>query len=190
MSGNTPPEITPRRCSVFLVPAADDFDHFSEVIRELSARFDVPPFEPHVTVYAGMFPDPALLRDALPRACAGIPPITLRVRGIGCTPDYFKTLFIEFEEDAPLRRLYDRVKAACGLDTGYALFPHLSLLYAELPLREKEGLARRLTVDRATVRFDEAKVVAPLNIAAGWRDTLHWKTLSRVRLGEVPEGPP
>jgi putative hydrolase of the HAD superfamily len=182
MSEKTIPEIAPCRCSVFLTPAPDDFSRLSGLIGELSGRFDVPPFEPHVTVYSGLFPDPALLQTALVGACAGVLPFDLRVRWIGCTPDYFKTLFIEFEEDATLRGLHERVKAGCGVDTGYTLFPHLSLLYAELPLREKEDLARRLTLDRATVRFDEVKVVTPLNVAAGWRDTLRWKTLRRVKL--------
>lgn len=184
------PESISRRCSVFLTPAPADFAYLAGVIRELSSKFDVTPFEPHVTVYSGEFPDPALLVKGLVEGVAGIPPLNLRVRGIGCTPEYFRTLFVEFEEDRQLRLLHDRIKAGCGVDTGYALFPHLSLLYAELPLREKEALARRTAIDRATIRFDGVKVVTPQNAAAGWRDTLRWKTLWRERLGGEPAGSP
>jgi putative hydrolase of the HAD superfamily len=173
----------PRRCSVFLTPAPDDFAWLAGMIGELSARFDAPPFEPHVTVYSGMFPDPAVVQKALAALVSGMPPIILRMRGIGCTADYFMTLFIEFEEDSLLRNLHDRIKAACGVDTGYELIPHLSLLYAELPLRDKQSLAHRVALDRTAIRFDEAKLVSPLNPHEGWRDPMRWKTLARVRLG-------
>jgi putative hydrolase of the HAD superfamily len=175
-------EELPQRCSVFLTPAPEDFVYLDGVIRELAASHGTPPFEPHLTLYSGLFPDPAGLAQELALACAGTPPFVLSVLGIGCTPDYFKTLFIEFAEDPLLARLHDRVKAGCGVDTGYELAPHLSLLYADLPLKDKEAQARRLVIDRATVRFTEAKVVTPLNPQQGWRDPLLWKTLARVPL--------
>jgi putative hydrolase of the HAD superfamily len=130
-----------------------------------------------------MFPDPAAARKALAAVVSGTPPITLRVRGIGCTADYFKTLFVEFEEDALLRTLHERVKAGCGVDSDYELIPHLSLLYADLPLKDKESLTRLVALDRTGVRFDEIKLVTPLNLHEGWRDPMLWKTLARVKLG-------
>jgi putative hydrolase of the HAD superfamily len=183
MFADTAIENEPRRCSVFLTPAPEDFAFLAGMIRELSPKFDAPPFEPHVTVYSGMFPDPAAVQRALAAAVAGTPPLTLRVRGIGCTEEYFKTLFIEFEEDALLRSLHDRIKAECGVGSCYELIPHLSLLYADLPLRDKEALARRVALDRTEIRFDEVKLVTPLNLQEGWRDPMLWKTLARVKLG-------
>ena len=173
----------PRRCSVFLTPAPDDFASLARMITEISAKYDAPPFEPHVTLYSGLFPDPAAVGKGLTAAVSGTPPLTLRVRGIGCTTDYFKTLFIEFEENALLRDLHDRIQAACGVDSGHELRPHLSLLYADLPLGDKQSLARRISPDRTEIRFDEVKLVTPLNVQEGWRDPMLWKTLSRVKLG-------
>ena len=141
MSGNPPMDNRTRRCSVFLNPAGDDFAYLDGMIKEICAKFDLPPFEPHVTVYSGMFPDTAVLQKAIDAAVAGVPPIALRVSGIGCTPDYFKTLFIEFDEHPLLRRIHDRVKEECRDVSPYELAPHLSLLYADLPLGEKAVLA-------------------------------------------------
>ena len=154
MSGNTLMDSGPKRCSVFLTPAGDDFVYLDGFIREMCASYDLPPFEPHVTLYSGTFPDPAVLQKALAAAVAGLSPITLAVRGIGCTPDYFRTLFVEFEEHPILRLIHERVKEECGDLSPYMPAPHLSLLYADLPLKEKESLASRTHLDRGEFRFD------------------------------------
>ncbi len=173
---------TPRRCSVFLTPAREDRTFLERLMGELGARLDLPPFEPHVTLFAGLFPDPDLVRQALGRITDGIPPITLRAKGIGCTAEYFRSIFIEFEEDPLLNVIHKRVREASGSPSGYELAPHLSLLYADLPLREKEALAACIQLERSLFRFDEVRLVTPLNPAAGWRDTGRWHTLGRVKL--------
>lgn len=182
MSENVPMTDITKRCSVFLTPAGDDFACLDRLIWETGARYDLPPFEPHVTVYSGVFPDPDILRMALEAAVAGVSAITLAVRGIGCTPDYFKTLFIEFEEHPLLRLIHNRLKEECGEVSRYELAPHLSLLYAELPLGDKEALAAGMVLDRCELHFDEVKIVTPLNRVQGWRDTMQWQTIYRKKL--------
>ena len=171
-----------RRCSVFLTPAREDFPLLDRLIREMCASCALPHFEPHVTIYSGTFHDPPLLIKALDAAVAGVSPITLAVRGIGCTPEYFKTLFIEFYEHPLLRRIHERLREDCGDLSLYLLAPHLSLLYADLPLKEKEALARLTSLDRCELRFDEVKIVTPLNRVEGWRDTTQWQTIYRRKL--------
>ncbi len=187
MSDNVPKNNEARRCSVFLTPALEDFTYLDGLIRERCAGLDLPPFEPHVTLYSGMFSDTALLESAMEAAVAGGPPITLSVRGIGCTPEYFKALFIEFEEHPLLRRIHERVKQECGDLEPYEFAPHLSLLYADLPIEEKEALAARTSLDRSELHFDQLKIVTPLNRVEGWRDTMQWQTINRTKLtGKVP----
>jgi putative hydrolase of the HAD superfamily len=171
-----------RRCSVFLTPAREDFAYLDGLIRETCADCVLPPFEPHVTLYSGTFHDPPLLIKALDAAVAGVPPITLAVREIGCTPEDFKTLFIEFYEHPLVRRIHERLKEDCGDLSPSGLSPHLSLLYADLPLREKEALTARIHLDRCELRFDEVKIVTPMNRVEGWRDTMHWQTIYRRKL--------
>ena len=170
------------RFSVFLTPSADDFDYAGNLIREFCAKYDEPPFEPHVTVYSGALSDPEALKKAVTDAAAGVPPFSLRVRRVGYSDEYFKTLFIEFEENAVLRGIYERIRAGDDAETGYELIPHLSLLYKEMPLRDKEALARRVRIDRPEIHFDQLKIVSPRNETGGWRDTGQWQTLFRVRL--------
>jgi len=172
----------PRRCSIFLTPARDDYATLAGVIGEMCNRFDLPPFEPHLTIFAGSFTDPAAVERTLEAAVAGLPPLTLRVSGIGCSAEYFKTLFIEFEEDSTLRFIHERIKGEWGISPAYELHPHLSLLYADLPLREKETLARGIVLNRDLILFDRVRLVTPGNRTEGWRDTLRWESLFELRL--------
>lgn len=66
-------------------------------------------------------------------------------------------------------------------DSRYSLVPHLSLLYADIPLAAKKMAARAVLLDREEMHFDEVKIVVP-DPVAGWRDTRRWQTLFRVGL--------
>jgi putative hydrolase of the HAD superfamily len=174
-----------RRFSVFLVPAAGDFRWAEGVIRELAARYDAPPFEPHLTVYGGPFAaeeELAPLRRVLADLAAETGPITLPITGLGVTAEYFKTLFVSFGDEPRLRRLHEAVRGAVPRDSGYELVPHLSLLYADIPLAAKEMAARTVWLDRGEMRFDGMKIVVP-DPVSGWSDTGRWRTLVRLGLG-------
>jgi len=176
-----------RRFSVFLVPAADDYRWAEGVIREFAARYGTPAFEPHVTVYGGPFAvktELGPLRRVLAEVVPAMAPVTLRVAGLGVTEEYFRSLFVSFGEEPSLRRLHEAVKQAVASDSGYELVPHLSLLYADIPLEVKEMAARTVLLDRGEMRFDGVKIVAP-DPVTGWSDTMRWQTLLRLGLGAV-----
>jgi putative hydrolase of the HAD superfamily len=179
-----------QRFSVFLTPSADDYIYTGNLIRELCAKYDEPPFEPHVTVYSGVLTDLEALKKAVSDAAVGVPPFSLRVRRVGCSEEYFKSLFIEFEDNAFLRKVYQGIRAGENVESGYELIPHLSLLYKEMPLRDKEALARRVRIERPAIHFDHLKIVIPRNETAGWRDTGQWQTLYRVRFEKSSEKSP
>ena len=174
-----------QRYSVFLTPSGADFTYTADLIRELCGKYDGPPFEPHVTVYSGELSDLDALKMVVSAAVSGIRPFCLHVRRIGCSEEYFKSLFIEFEEDPILREIHEKIRAGAETGTGYELIPHLSLLYSDMPLRHKEALAKRVVPDRSVIHFDEVKIVTPRNRMEGWRDTGQWQSLFRVRLGEA-----
>ena len=153
------------------------------MIEGLCAACDASPFEPHVTVYSADLPDLDLLKQAVIGAVAEIGPFFLRTAGIGCSEEYFKSLYVAFRDSALLRGIHERLKVGLGEDSGYRLVPHLSLLYSDIPLGKKEELARRMVLERDEILFDRVKVVSPGNVREGWRDVMEWRTLFSVRLG-------
>jgi putative hydrolase of the HAD superfamily len=176
------PQNWPRRCALFLSPAPEDFALLAALIKEWCGRIDLPPFEPHVTLYTGTFAEPSVLGRAMAVAVEGIAPITLHVQGIGCTGEFYKSLFIDFGDDPFIRAIHERFRAESGVLSGYELHPHLSLVYSDLPLAEKESLAKEVLLPRLDFRFDRVKLVTPGNPDAGWRDTGRWDTLLELDL--------
>ena len=171
------------RFSLFLTPCKDDLVSLAAVIHELADACGVPPFEPHVTVHTGDLSDSGLLQRAMTAAVKEVEPFFLRVTGIGCSQEYFKSLFLEFEESAVLRAIHERMKGELGEDSGYRLVPHLSLLYSDMPLGKKEELARGVVLERGDILFDRVKVVSPANGRQGWREPGGWQTLFALKLG-------
>ncbi|MRR57953.1 MAG: hypothetical protein EG824_07070 [Deltaproteobacteria bacterium] len=176
-----------QRYSIFVTPSGVDFTYTANLIRELCGKYDGHPFEPHVTVFSGEHSDLAALRKAVTVAVNGIRPFSLRVRGIGCGEEYFRSMFLEFEENPVLRELHERIRDAVEPESRKLFFPHLSLLYSDMPLRHKVALAKRIVPDRSVIQFDEVKIVTPRNLKEGWRDTVQWQTLFRTGLGEQKE---
>jgi len=171
------------RFSLFLTPCDAEFVHLEALIRELGLACAAIPFEPHVTVYSGSLTDPDLLKRTVVAALERTGPFPLKVTGIGFSVEYFKSVFVEFEENLPLRGIHDRLKRGLGEDSGYVLAPHLSLLYSDKPLAEKADLARRIVLDRQDILFDRVKVVVPQNPLDVWRDIGGWRTLFSMKLG-------
>jgi putative hydrolase of the HAD superfamily len=177
-----------QRYSLFLTPSPDDFAYVADLIRELSASHGTTSFEPHVTVHSGNLRDLEALRRVVSAAVAGIRPFALPIRRIACGELYFRSLFIEFEENPLLRAIHEQV---AGVEKGgYVLEPHLSLMYGDLPRHRRDALARGIVLDRPEIHFDQLKIMTPRNRKLGWRDTVQWQTLFRFRLGEPEPGAP
>jgi putative hydrolase of the HAD superfamily len=174
-----------QRYSLFLTPSGADYEYAANLIRELCGKFDVPAFEPHVTIHSGELDDLEELKKLVSAAVSGIEPFYLHVRRVGCGGEYFRSLFIEFEDAPELRVIYERMRAEIGSESGYEPVPHLSLLYGDMPLREKEALAKRVVMDRSAIHFDQVKIVTPRNRKEGWRDTGQWQTLFHAGLGKA-----
>lgn len=176
-----------QRFSVFLTPAEADFRHLDGLIRELCAEYGGDPFEPHVTLYSGELHDLDALVIAVSAAVREVRPFGLDIRRVDCREEYFKSLFIEFADNRIPLDIGERLRRGLGIESPSELFPHLSLLYRDMPLRRKQALARRVVPNRSAIQFDRVKIVTPDNRVEGWRDTSRWRTLYRLKLGHGDE---
>lgn len=168
--------------SFWLIPREPVRRRLASLITALAARYGTPGFEPHLTVLGDVMADPATAAAALRSATAGLGPLALGVRGVGCGEAFFKSVFIELSASTLLLRLSERLRAALPGARNYVLQPHLSLLYAEMPMAEKEVLRRELRIATATIDFDVAATVTPGNAAQGWYDVAAWQDLLRLKL--------
>jgi putative hydrolase of the HAD superfamily len=161
--------------SVWLKPQHSDYVDMARLITGLSEKYGTAKFEPHLTLYSGAGSDRYSLKRAVAEQLAGLEPITLKIDCVRASEEFFKTLFIEFEDSSVLNDLNRKIKAALKQDSGYTLRPHLSLMYMDLEIDLKWEIARTINIRKSEIVFDEIMLVSPGNKAQGWRDIENWE---------------
>ena len=144
-----------RHLAFWLIPAPEEAVVLQTMIEELANRYDAPIFKPHLTLYSGQFEKEETPLTNLPT----IEPISLPVLGVDATTQYTKTLFLRFPRNERLLALKESLLEQCPKPDTHIMDPHLSLLYAELPLSEKEQLAKNLIPPLSNVCFTEIQVI-------------------------------
>ena len=154
--------------------------NLSAIIKGLAMRFDAPVFEPHVTVFttAASDRDPAETLEQLRLDRT----FQLSVRGLDCSDEFTKTLFIQFEPDAGLSRLSEDLRGASGSESECELNPHLSLIYKDMSPHAKQELAGQIYIPFSEIAFDLIKaVLSPAEIKSH-EDVEAWRTVAERNL--------
>ena len=169
------------RFAVWLVPRAEDQQWLSAIISALANQYDAPIFEPHVTVYGGVYTPTDSLATLLPQVAPIAPPLTLTIQTIDQTADLFKTLFLVLAPHPALTLCSQRIQHQLQHPDNYLLQPHVSLIYKPLSARQKQTIIADLTLPSSSITFDTLKVVAPRS--GSWRDFDTWHVLDSQPLG-------
>ncbi len=164
----------------WLVPAAgSQRDRLVATIDRLAATCGTPRFPPHVTMLATFECSEDLAVRALASLAAGVPPVDLTLAAIGHEETYFRSLYLRAEPSAQLLALREAGQRAWALDPSPYL-PHLSLLYSDIPEKDKHSLVQRVGIRLPlTVRFDAVEL---------WsrdpRGVCRWYRIVRVPLSD------
>ena len=143
----------------WLMPAAPAGQFFTTLIGDLAARAGAPVFEPHVTLSAGKI-DAATALRVLPQMQQQCEPLELEIERIDSSAEFTKTLFVQFRPSPAASALSLAIANAVGGGEEYEFDPHLSLLYKEMPPRDKDALAHEIVLPFSSAVFDRVKVVA------------------------------
>jgi hypothetical protein len=165
---------------VWLTPAPSDRRWLSKVIQDYAKEYHFPAFEPHVTIYSGLYSPEENLAKIVQEALGPSQSITLQVAGLNYTEDFFKTGFIDFAEAEHLTQLCGAIRDRLQNPLDYALDPHLSLIYKDIPIDQKRLAMLRFVLSVSKVTFDTIKVITPGE--QGWGDIANWKEQYRYSL--------
>ena len=167
----------------WLMPAEPAQSFFASIIRELADRFDAPPFEPHLTVYAG--PEEAKDPNEILRGVfAGLDHFQLLVRDVQSSDQFTKTVFVQFEPDPRLSEISFALRRASSSDEEYELNPHLSLIYKTMDTVVKSELANSIRIPFREVTFGSAKAVACPSPIKTREDVEAWQELAMQKFNE------
>ena len=161
----------------WLIPAEPARSYFRSLICDFALRLDAPVFEPHVTLYVTKAADenPA---GVLQSALANLKPLRLSLTGLDCSDKFTKTLYVQFQPDAALRRLSEKLRAASVSQGEYELNPHLSLIYKTMAPEAKRRIMNSLNLAFTETYFDSVKaVISPAKIESR-EDVETWRIVA------------
>lgn len=148
-----------RHVSYWLIPVKEDGDILQSVIDQLAARFETPSFPPHLTLFAGPTATNQEPRHLLDSLTPELVPKQLAVTRVDFSDRYTMTLFLRCQTVPQLNSLHQMIRTSAP-PCNYCLDPHLSLLYADLPLSAKKSLADELHPPLNEIRFDRIRAVS------------------------------
>lgn len=127
--------------ALWIIPTDDAYALTSGYIGRLSRLYDLPAFEPHVTVLGGIrSPETAEMRDL----AESLAPFRIRLaREVEYREAYFRCLFLQAYKTEELGETYWKASALFG-NQGSPYFPHLSLAYGNLPVWKKQEMIAEL----------------------------------------------
>ena len=144
--------------TLWLTPRDPLRSSLRSTIRRVAAEREAVELEPHVTVYCGRSTDDEA--RAVARRIAGqFGPIDLSAIGLDHSERYTKTLFVQFEDSARLRQIFEVAAANYSQASDYVLTPHLSLLYKKQPADARRELCQTLDVPMGRYGFDRVRMI-------------------------------
>lgn len=129
-------------------------------MRALAPVFGLPAFDPHATVQGDIDLSADDAESLARQLVEGEAPLSWRAWGIQWTEHPFRTFFVAFDRADRFRALLERSAKLTGSREGLSPFPHLSLAYGTLPVREKIARSRPLSgaFEGRTIVFDRLVV--------------------------------
>jgi hypothetical protein len=121
--------------SLWLMPEGGVGDRLRALIGELARRHRTPAFPPHLTLLVGI-PGPEEARS--------LGPITIRLREVAASDEYFRCVFVQAEPTKALRGAHVDARAAFGGAAPTLFLPHLSLIYGRLGPPERAAVLLEL----------------------------------------------
>jgi 2'-5' RNA ligase len=172
-----PPEKLPHY-SLWLMPKGEVRRRLAEAILDLSGKYSTPAFEPHVTLAGSIVGPVREVASKMKDLARRIPPFTVRLTTADGLDQYFRCLFVRVAQTQPIMSASAAAQEIFRLPKQPTFMPHLSLLYGNLPSKEKEtiiaSLARHFELEfRATT----------LHLYLIKREPAAWRRVASQRLG-------
>ena len=165
------------RYALWLSPDGEAFERWQALIAELSARLGTPAFDPHVTLVGGLHGEFEALQQATRQLALEIEPMVLPLGASRYLDEYYRCLFVDVDACPALARA--QAAAARRFGPGPSpYYPHLSLVYGELPAARKQQLIAEIGA-----RFDEPLPIVQLTLIEVPDGPTSWRCRARVALG-------
>lgn len=132
---------------LWLVPTGTVNDRLACVIAELSARYQGPKFDPHLTLLGRLEGEQESLVALTKQLASALDPFEVRLQSPSYEPHYFRCLFLPVEPSPSILDVHRRAKQIFAPQSTSAFDPHVSLLYGVFPESVKQEIIKGLPPD-------------------------------------------
>lgn len=129
-----------KRYALWLLPDQAGTDSFTNLIDDLSNRYNGPRFAPHVTLLGRVTGAETDLAKTSQDLAKRLRVLTLRPQAVAREAYYFRCFYVKLDQSAELEQAHKYAADAFGVDFVSDYLPHLSLIYGHLSREEKDKL--------------------------------------------------
>jgi 2'-5' RNA ligase len=130
--------------SLWIEPPVEVADKYLAIIDGLAIRYKAEFFDPHLTLYTPIMGEETEVLEAVQRLAAELKPIEISLGALEFTDEFYRALYASAKETpsySDALKSADRVlRKFTGADGPRIVSPHLSLLYADMDEKEKQGI--------------------------------------------------
>lgn len=141
--------------SIWLMPDQESSASIKQLIDPLSLKYHSHSFEPHITLLSRIGKSEGYVRDRVKDLSKVIHPFEIELKEIEYNTTYFQCVLAQIKPTLELMEA--RVLAQDLLEADKTMFynPHLSLLYGDFVLEEREKISRQITLPIHTLRIEK-----------------------------------
>lgn len=132
---------------LWLAPAGEAYDRLAGVIADLSARYQGPQFDPHLTLLGRLGGEEESLIALTKQLARVLHPFEVRLGAPSYESLYFRCLYLPAEPSLPLLEAHQRARQVFDAQPTSAFDPHVSLLYGVFPESLKQEIIKTLPPD-------------------------------------------
>lgn len=132
--------------SLWLMPQGNKYQLVSNVINDLAIKYNSPVFEPHVTLIGEVSGDEHEIVEKTEEFASHTAAFTIQLENIDIQDYFFRALFIKAKASRELLNLHKNAKQIFSMQNIPEYMPHVSLLYGNVSLEEKEKIIQSITV--------------------------------------------
>jgi 2'-5' RNA ligase len=131
--------------AIWMIPGEKDFKYLKKIIFNISYELDSPKFLPHITIYGLIDIEQKIIEETI-ESCKFVEAITVKNIGIKYSNNFWKTLFIEIQENDKMRQINLKLQEKFNQFSRYEFDPHISLAYKKMKSEQKNNIIEKLDV--------------------------------------------
>ena len=164
-----------RTYSLWLMPEKDCADSVSEIINDISKKYNTPIFKPHVT----------LIGDCEKEKCdkiyfifkkKKIQPIEIILKDFDYKDSFFQCLYIKVIKSYQLCKIRNFLIKNLKINSKKIYEPHMSIVYSNLKISEKKKIIKKLGTFRDNFIADK------LFLVENDYNNLNWKVIEEIKI--------